>query len=77
MTQRLNNYVGCLPRGIMLFVLNDCFNLIPINFYWSTCPERNLQLETSQSTLDMFDLLQHLPIHCMGPFVFHLCFYIS
>ena len=31
-------YVGYLPRGITLIVLNYCFDLIAINFNWSTRP---------------------------------------
>ena len=57
-------YVGYLPRGITLIILNECLDLIAINFNWSTGPWSIIQWEISSTKFhkllfDMFNQSQH------------------
>ena len=73
-------YVGYLPRGMTLIVLNKCLDLITINFNWSTQPWSTVQREISstQTTFEMFDQSQQL-LHMRHKsfFAFQLRFYLS
>ena len=69
------DYVGYLPHGIRLIVLNYYFDLIAINFTWSTRPlehrpARNLQQEISQIIFNTFDQSLHLR-HTLHKFFVH------
>ena len=44
-------YASYLPCGITLIVLNYCFNLILINFDWSTLSSSNVQRQISSMKL--------------------------
>ena len=44
-------YVSYLLRGIILIVCNYCFDLIPINFNWSSRPWSIVQQEISRTKL--------------------------
>ena len=73
-------YISSLPRGIMLIVLNYCFDLIAINFSWSTRLWSIVQREISSTKLCK-PLLTHLishstfSIHCTNLFVYFSCFF--
>ena len=69
-------YVGYLPRGITLIILNECIDLIDINFNWSTWLWNNIQQGISSTKLrrPLLTRSQHLLIHCTNLFAFQLCF---
>ena len=69
-------YVGYLPSGTMLIVVNQCLDLITINFNWSTRPWSIVQQEISSTKLHKTLLTRSVShstfsIHCRN-FFLHL-----
>ena len=69
-------YIGYLSCGITLIILNECIDLIDINFNWSTWLWNNIQQGISSTKLrrPLLTRSQHLLIHCTNLFAFQLCF---
>ena len=69
-------YVGYLPHGITLILLNYCFNLIGINFNWSTYREA-LSSEKSPS----WNITNHFwhirSVTAPSPHAAQIFFYVS
>ena len=79
-------YVSSLPCGITLTVLNYCFDLITVNFNWSTHPVRRVDfiVQWEIPSMKLRKLLLTRSITAPSPytaqiffFAFQLCFYLS
>ena len=79
---RYFEYVSYLQHGITLVVLNYCFDLITINFNWSTRPWSIVQWEISSTKLHKPLLTRSnthstFSIHCTNLFLRFSCVFTS